>query len=558
MKNRTYLILAVLFLVAFVTTFNYGGCGGGKGGGGGTDSGSSAILAPSGLVATTLSWSRIDINWINNATNANGVKIERKTGAGGTWTQIDTVGSSTSSYANLGLTNGTTYYFRVRAYNSSGNSDYSNEANATTTLLPPSGSPTLSASTYSSSRIDLSWTDPSSNEDGFQILRHTEDVFIGNFTEIATVGPNVTAYTDTAVTRGVLYYYYVRPYNSAGNGNASNGSQATALKFTTTIIDNTEAQYTSLAVDSNNKVHISYYDVTNTDLKYATDASGSWVTTIIDSNGGTWTSLALDSNNKAHISYFLSSSLKYATNATGSWVTTVVDGSVSGESGFISTSIAVTGTATIQVHISYQDAYRGSEPQNDLKYATNASGSWVIETAAGTGPSNNIGDLSSLALDSNNKAHITCRAGANTLKYVTNQSGSWVESTIGSIGNHQYARAPIACDSNNKLHTIYDDSFGLKYANNVPGSWVTSAIYEWGGSSCSITIDSNNKVHASFSVGNYIRYASNESGAWVTSSLGITGSGEFCSYTSIALDSNNRFHISYGFGSTALKYATDK
>lgn len=39
MKNRVYLVIAVLFLVAFVTTFNYGGCGGGS-------SGSSAPAAP--------------------------------------------------------------------------------------------------------------------------------------------------------------------------------------------------------------------------------------------------------------------------------------------------------------------------------------------------------------------------------------------------------------------------------------------------------------------------------------------------------------------------------
>ena len=64
-------------------------------------------------------------------------------------------------------------------------------------------------------------------------------------------------------------------------------------------------RYNSIATDSNKKVHISYYDETNRDLKYATNSSGSWVTTTIDSTGsvGGYTSIAIDSNNKAHISY---------------------------------------------------------------------------------------------------------------------------------------------------------------------------------------------------------------------------------------------------------------
>ena len=63
---------------------------------------------------------------------------------------------------------------------------------------------------------------------------------------------------------------------------------------------------TSIAVDSNNKVHISYQDFTYHDLKYATNASGSWVTSIIDSAGGVglYSSIAVDSNNKVHISYY--------------------------------------------------------------------------------------------------------------------------------------------------------------------------------------------------------------------------------------------------------------
>src|SRR5512135_3762845 len=76
--------------------------------------------------------------------------------------------------------------------------------------------------------------------------------------------------------------------------------------------------YTSIAVDSNNKVHISYYDATNHALKYATNASGDWASSIIDSAGdvGEFSSIAVDSNNHVHISYYdaTNQELKYATN----------------------------------------------------------------------------------------------------------------------------------------------------------------------------------------------------------------------------------------------------
>ncbi|MBI5056463.1 MAG: choice-of-anchor D domain-containing protein, partial [Nitrospirae bacterium] len=106
------------------------------------------------------------------------------------------------------------------------------------------------------------------------------------------------------------------------------GGSTDSLKYTTnasgswvtSTIDSTGdvGQYTSITVDSNIKVHISYFDYTNYDLKYATNASGSWVTYTIDSTGnvGYYTSIAIDSNNKVHISYYYrtESALKYATN----------------------------------------------------------------------------------------------------------------------------------------------------------------------------------------------------------------------------------------------------
>jgi len=62
-------------------------------------------------------------------------------------------------------------------------------------------------------------------------------------------------------------------------------------------------RFTSIKADSNNKLHISYHDLKNDYLKYATNASGAWSTSIIDTTAS-YNSIAVDKNNKVHISYY--------------------------------------------------------------------------------------------------------------------------------------------------------------------------------------------------------------------------------------------------------------
>src|SRR5690606_29048847 len=87
--------------------------------------------SPSGLAATAVSSSRIDLAWSDNSDDESGFRIERSTN-GSDWSQIATVGANVKSYSATGLSASTTYYFRVRAYNAAGHSGYSNVSTATT------------------------------------------------------------------------------------------------------------------------------------------------------------------------------------------------------------------------------------------------------------------------------------------------------------------------------------------------------------------------------------------------------------------------------------------
>jgi hypothetical protein len=91
----------------------------------------SPLAPPSNLTASTSSSSQINLTWTDNSGNESGFLIEESTD-GVTWTQIGSVGANTTSYTANGLSRGTKYYFRVRAYNTAGTSSYSNTASATT------------------------------------------------------------------------------------------------------------------------------------------------------------------------------------------------------------------------------------------------------------------------------------------------------------------------------------------------------------------------------------------------------------------------------------------
>ncbi len=86
---------------------------------------------PTGLSATALSASQVNLSWNDNSGNEDGFRIERKTGAA-PFAEIMTVPAQTQNYSDANVTPATAYTYRVRAYNSIANSDYSNEASATT------------------------------------------------------------------------------------------------------------------------------------------------------------------------------------------------------------------------------------------------------------------------------------------------------------------------------------------------------------------------------------------------------------------------------------------
>ena len=206
-------------------------------------------------------------------------------------------------------------------------------------------------------------------------------------------------------------------------------------------------QYCSIAVDRVGYAHISYYDDKDPyGLKYALIRGPhlEWDVSTINTGiyRGLGTSIALDSQDLPHISYYdvyhSNNSLQYASYNTERWNFETVDhGQRVGEG----SSLAIDTNDC--PHISYHSA-----ETNAVKYAYKENGKWIIETV----DTGDFSPLTSLALDSSNAPYITYVDYGNgkTVKYAHKVGASW---EIQDIAPGSYST--IALGKDNIPHILY-------------------------------------------------------------------------------------------------------
>ncbi len=178
-----------------------------------------APVAPANLLASVATSTQINLIWQDKSNNEVGFKIDRSTDQV-VWKTLSFVakdGVQAYSDTNVTLTKVPVYYYRVYAYNSFGNSPYSNitkAVDAAKFATAPSG---VVAIAKSSNQIDVRWQDNSTNEDGFIIQRSTDNT---NFSTVKISPPHTGSepvmFYDASVGENARYYYRVAAFNSFG------------------------------------------------------------------------------------------------------------------------------------------------------------------------------------------------------------------------------------------------------------------------------------------------------------------------------------------------------
>ena len=155
--------------------------------------------APSELTATAISSSQIDLNWADNVNNESGFDVERSLD-GLNWQQVGMTRENVIAFSDIGLIGNTTYYYRVRAVNAFGASEYSNTTNATTLESPPTSQfnveVTLDQSIYSHGdtvQVTSTVTDEAGAVEGATVT------IIIDFQNISVTKTDVTDASGTAV-----------------------------------------------------------------------------------------------------------------------------------------------------------------------------------------------------------------------------------------------------------------------------------------------------------------------------------------------------------------------
>ena len=190
---------------------------------------SAPLAAPSGLAAKLAGPvsgppSGVALTWTDNATDpaATRVRVQRASDPGFTTGLADfPLGAAATSYTDTAVTEGATYYYRVRAENEASNSAWSSTVSVVYTTVP--AAPAGLTATLAGSSVSLTWTAPAGTAPAtrLRIQRATDPGFTSGVTGILA-GPAATSYTDNGVTQGTTYYYRVRAENKASNSAWSN------------------------------------------------------------------------------------------------------------------------------------------------------------------------------------------------------------------------------------------------------------------------------------------------------------------------------------------------
>ena len=224
--------------------------------------------APSGTNATPGGSNWVSITWVDNATNETGFRLQRSLDLGANWATVWTIyGQNVTATSDGGRASDVTVCYRVIAFNAQSDSPPSN-VDCTAPPAAPSG---LAATVVDYQTIDLAWTDNSGVEDGYQVLRASENTAWG---PVADLPANSSSYRDV-VTSDATYWYMIRAKKDGGYSNSSNFVRAVVARTPPTAPSGVDARPANSTI-----VVVGWGDNSTNEagfrIERSTDAGASW------------------------------------------------------------------------------------------------------------------------------------------------------------------------------------------------------------------------------------------------------------------------------------------
>jgi len=213
------------------------------------------VLGPTGLTATAANTTQVNLAWTDRTASETAFSIERCSGSScADFAEIATTAANAVSWSDTAVFSGTSYRYRLRAVKTTAPtwvSDYSSEIGATT---PTPAAPVLTATAISETRVNLSWTDPTTDESNYKVDRCTGSGCT-DFALITTLGAGVVSYQDSGLAANTTYTYQVRGSKSGTYGwtTTSNAAPAVTVPLAPTGLGATPANTTQLNLAWNNR-----------------------------------------------------------------------------------------------------------------------------------------------------------------------------------------------------------------------------------------------------------------------------------------------------------------
>ena len=175
--------------------------------------------APRDLRAQRVSATRVELRWLD-AARETGYRIERRVDGTPAWVKVGSAPADATGFVDAKVVPGTTYVYRVRAFNALGNSPYSNTAAARAggEVARPAAPRELRAAAVSPTHVDLTWVGVD-GEGGYRIERRLAGSEL--WAKVGFVAADVTIFSDRGARPGQSYVYRVRAANAARGGESS-------------------------------------------------------------------------------------------------------------------------------------------------------------------------------------------------------------------------------------------------------------------------------------------------------------------------------------------------